>query len=331
MSRTAAYVLPLLTAPPSARPPKLPPPQPVPQLRARFTEQLRALWAASTLSGYRSLWRRFTAWAARERLSPLDDESAALFLVAMPDVSQQSRLKYARTLRALFRRFGLPTQHLELLASALTASGAARPLKQARPMSPEQLVQALRLFPPAERDALEVAWASAARWDDMRKLRLSDVLSATAAEVILHFAATKANRAEDVRPQDLVVICGPRLPAARRLIAAMEARHAQLCRQKRLVGKAATKARESIAATLLSTRAAAKLLRPLGLSAHSIKRGAMTRLTELAAQRKLPLRLLGVMARHADTVPLPKSTVRYLGNPPALARAVGTARATRLL
>ena len=68
------------------------------------------------------------------------------------------------------------------------------------------------------------------------------------------------------------------------------------------------------------------------LTRHSVKRGAMTQLSEAIAQQGLDPKLIPLMGKHAhDTNVLPPSTIRYLQDPIQIARLLGTRVATALL
>lgn len=312
----ARYLLPLFSAPPkSGRPPKLPGHQPLSRLRRLLRERLETTWAASTLAGYRSIFRRFLAWTKREQLPPTD-EAAAMFIEALP-VSNQSRLTYGKALTSVLSHLGVDVAMLRALCAALRADGAEAPMKQARPMTQQQLEQARLLFPPAEVPALVLAWVTASRWDDVAKLTTDGILETTPTEIVLHFGKTKANRRRKYRPQDLVVIRGRHVPLLLPFV-------------RRLLRRARASP-EPLPVTQLTTRQVRDLLRPLGLTAHSIKAGAISVLTAAAAQGLIKPMLIPMMARHKGATAFPEVTARYARQVPTLARVFGTQRATQLL
>lgn len=317
---TASFVLPLLERQPS-RQPKLPPQRSQAELQDALQGRLASIWAETTRANYQSLWVRYRHWCARDNLSPTSDVTAAAFVEAMTDVSVQSRHQYCKVLSAIFSRLGVETPVLRMLAAAYAGEGARRPMHQATPMTPQLLEQALSLFPPWERDALRLAWVTAARWDDIAKSSLASVVQETPEHVIIHFADTKAGRSSPFRPQDLVVVTGRHLPAVRRLL--------QRVRNE-------SRNNPDAPLTTLTTDDVEALLRPLGLSAHSIKRGALTTLLGLAARNNLPPQALEMLARHqSDRQTLNKTTARYLmggaDSRAQLALYLGTQHATALL
>ncbi|KAK7198839.1 hypothetical protein NESM_000849900 [Novymonas esmeraldas] len=75
-----------------------------------------------------------------------------------------------------------------------------------------------------------------------------------------------------------------------------------------------------------------ELLRPAGYKAHSVKRGALTHVTQQMVNTSLPLHLVGVLARHASsTINIAPVTLRYLQDVRAAARLIGTGNLTALL
>eukprot|EP00760_Papus_ankaliazontas_P022546 PhM_4_TR18876/c1_g1_i2/m.48219 len=66
-------------------------------------------------------------------------------------------------------------------------------------------------------------------------------------------------------------------------------------------------------------------------SAHSIKRGALNFLAEVASQGTLDPSIIPLIAKHRVPSSIPDTTVRYITNKPALARFLGTQHATKQL
>ncbi|KAK7197741.1 hypothetical protein NESM_000726300 [Novymonas esmeraldas] len=65
--------------------------------------------------------------------------------------------------------------------------------------------------------------------------------------------------------------------------------------------------------TNLSARQIASRPRGKGYSAHSIKRGAPQAAAHLANQHDLQTRSVVALAKHADPLDIPGTTVRYMG------------------
>lgn len=309
-SEAANAMLQLLQAPPPARRQRAPPPPDLPRLDAQLNATLRGLWASSTWAQRQSLWRRLAAFCAASQL-PLNDRSAALFILSL-GVTAQTQHGYASTLSALFGRLGLPNGLLSLMAAALRAQGALIPLHQARPMQREQLEQLLPTLGRRDAVAMALAWKTASRWSDIQRLIGRQVLLATPEEIIIDFSdRTKTSRSRPFAPQLLVVVRG-------RWTAAIAEVLSRLLPQEPL--------------TQLTTADVEELLRPLGLTAHSIKRGALNLVAAAAEEGRVDPSVLPLLARHKTDSPLVQaSVIRYVSNKPALARVLGTQHATALL
>jgi hypothetical protein len=68
-----------------------------------------------------------------------------------------------------------------------------------------------------------------------------------------------------------------------------------------------------------------------GLSAHSLKHGAIDELARMSAAGKIDPSLVARLAKHKQQSDLVESTVRYVTDKVALARMLGTQAATALL
>lgn len=319
LSKAGALLMPLLERPAKSRqPPKLPAPTAHNLLRAQLAHAIQQRWAPSTADNYRRLWRRYSQWAGREHLPVGSDDSAALFITAT-QVRPSGQLAYAKILSAIFGLMAWPTELLRALISGLAGMGARRPTRQAAPMSMAQLEDLLESLPLPASAALRLAWVTASRWDDVTKLRLRNVVEDTADRLILHMADTKASRSSAFRPEDLVVIVGRHLPRVRALLQAV-----------RVARNNNPRAR----LTRISTRQIEDMLRPHGLSAHSIKRGALAVITAAAAAGTVPKAVIGIMAKHAGAAEFVSATPTYLMAPGTmrdLALLLGTAKATAVL
>lgn len=65
--------------------------------------------------------------------------------------------------------------------------------------------------------------------------------------------------------------------------------------------------------TTLTKKGMENILRPYGTTAHSVKRGVPAHAAAAVVEHDLYPRLLTQLGKHADTMKLPRSTVRYLG------------------
>jgi integrase len=300
----------LLRAGPSRRRTQPPPLVAQHTARARLLRVLRGLWASSTWAQRRQLWRRFGEFCAANGM-PLTDETAAMFIVSLA-VRPATRHAYASALSAVLGRLGQPTQTLAMLSAALRAQGALIPHRQARPATREAVKQLLPLLNRRDAAAIMLCWKTASRWSDVQRLLGRQVLRATAEEIVIDFSdRTKTSRSRPFAPQLLVVVAGR-----------WTAEIAAVLRQLR--------PNESL--TTLTTHAVAELLAPLRLTAHSLKRGALDVVATAVADGIVDASVLPLLARHHTESPLiQESVIRYVSNKVALARALGTQHATRLL
>eukprot|EP00796_Vickermania_ingenoplastis_P010531 gene10531-biopygen7511 len=65
--------------------------------------------------------------------------------------------------------------------------------------------------------------------------------------------------------------------------------------------------------TDMTTAAIARRLKPLGFSAHSIKRGSLQMAAAITESHHLPPKDVSALAKHVDPAQLSNTTVRYLG------------------
>ena len=85
--------------------------------------------------------------------------------------------------------------------------------------------------------------------------------------------------------------------------------------------------------TTCSTKQFDALMSKLKLpwSGHSMKKGAANVVVQAAARGEVSIFLLPVLLKHTTTSELQSKTIRYIDDKVALARALGTQDATRLL
>ncbi len=274
----------------------------------------RSLWASSTLSQRRHLFIRWHEWCQRYKMR-MDDSSAALF-VAATGVSPQAQLCYAKQLSAGLGHLGLPAKTLQSMAAALRATGAAIPIHQAAPLSRNQLRFWASCQPLHLRLALLLAWKTASRWADVQTLRRSQFLVVSPNEIVVDWGTTpKGRRGRPFHPSKLVVVQGPWTD--------------EIAQAVEHLGNFA-----QLTTVTTATLDALWKMDPVmhAYSAHSIKRGALSHLFELAATGvDVPQVPLALLAKHATTAALSATTIRYGANPVAMARMLGTQQVTRLL
>lgn len=236
--------------------------------------------------------------------------------VAATNTTVQAKYAYAKTLSGTMKQLGIPTQPLLTLASSLRASGAAIPLHQATPITRAELMLWARYQPIPVRLATMIAWKTASRWGEVVQLRPVNFILRSPEEVIIDWSTIpKARRANPYKPSKFAVIRGDMTPEIFSML--------KDCRDGSTICTVST---SDLDHTWATDPKMAKY------SAHSIKRGAITLLTELAAaDRTIDPTHISLLAKHEHVTVLATMTIRYGGNPIALARLLGTGNVTKLL
>ncbi|KAJ9435697.1 hypothetical protein DIPPA_21932 [Diplonema papillatum] len=161
-----------------------------------------------------------------------------------------------------------------------------------------------------------LAWKTASRWAEVAALSSTQFLSVTPEEIVVDWKQTpKGRRRDPFKPSRFVVVVGP-LTAELAEMYRARAPFAELC---------------SLTTTGLDAMwARSPEMRKY--SAHSIKRGAVTRLFDcIALGVPIPLYLVNRLAKHEEPGgpgAISKTTIRYGADPLSLARVLGTAKAT---
>ncbi|MEK6619075.1 MAG: hypothetical protein AABY90_10315, partial [Nitrospirota bacterium] len=157
----------------------------------------------------RHLIKRWLQWCNQHRLKPTD-ESAVLFILAIPRLAPQGQLAYAKQMAGTFRRMAWPRDQLLAVASALAADGAAVPVTQAQPLNKEALRRWLEtVHDERVRASAMVAWKTASRWGDILGLHRSNFISVQPEEVIVAWGTSpKGWRSNPYHPSMYTVIEG---------------------------------------------------------------------------------------------------------------------------
>lgn len=288
--------------------------------------RISTMWAQSTWDQRHHLVHRFDAFRRHHTLLSEKqlDWAICLFTEQQQRLAASTRLTYATTLAAVFRRItGSSLPITAMYVSSLRANGALIPLHQAEPATPEVvnslLVAALRTSPRLMA-ALFIIFKTASRTDDVLRLTRRSFVQCSAHRIIIAWLDhTKATRADPFRASSWTVV-----------------EHDQ--------------SMESIANIINSLNENERLLetstseftswlqrqqhrgQPLDwLSGHSFKRGALTWLVQAAAAG-LPIDIskLPLLAKHKTEQDFCANTLRYLSNNQAqVALMLGTQHLTR--
>ena len=231
-------------------------------------------------------------------------------------VTAGTLLTYATTLRAMFPAHGGET--LDAYIQSLRKLSAKNPIRQAPPLTRAQFDHLMRILPETVKWAFWVAWKTASRWGECRLLSSKNTsFTALADEVVIDFKELTKGSATRPFRMDLIVLIKDdpqRISDFRRYIA---------------------KIRTAPLTTWTTTHLTTFLRNTFPgsqLSAHSPKRGAMQLVMEAAAAGLIPMGLAAQIAKHlGGQVVLPDTTVRYITDRVALAKANGSGSVTKLL
>lgn len=280
---------------------------------SRFQDILAKMWSANTIRGRASIWRRFLEWCRRER-SVINADSAALFVVAT-GVSTQGQMAYAKSLSAIFLRFRVDRSALLTLMAALRANSGDIPIRQAIPFTKQGLLSWADQQSARVRLGLYIGWKTASRWDEIRQLRRRNFIRASPREVIIDWATLpKGRRGNPFHASRYSVIVGDLTPQISSGALTLTSNHADL--------------------SDISSAKLTRMMQASGLpqTSRSIKRGAVTHLTSLAARKGLDPAVIPNLSKHKVSNPvLPDMTIRYGADPASMARLLGTSKATRWL
>lgn len=270
--------------------------------------------AASTARNRDYLLGRLRTFTAQHGL-PMDRTSAMLFATAAGNKAS-TKLTYLSGLIARLE----PLSALQRYRRGLRRIAAKEELQQAPPMTREQLRNVLTHCTHETAMALLMAWKTASRMSDLEQMHGQQLKLASARSIIIDWAAdTKASQLDPFQSHLLTEIREAATHDALPIAALVE-----FCQ-----------ARQGTPQLLFSPATIAELhghLQRQGLQGHSIKVGAITELLNLVTAGKVPLHLVPLVAKHHQAnPPLPNTTIRYIRDRVALARALGTGQATQYL
>ena len=226
-------------------------------------------------------------WMKAERRTLPHDEGAVLWVTKQrkDGLSVQSALQYLNNLAAALRRFAaFPLDGRQIVADyrrALKRGGALRPQKQAEPATAHNIREALAKEPrPIVKLLLGIMWGGAARASDALRLDVKDVTAEKRSEPIyVRWTQSKAD------PFHMGHITGISLPKDLHRILRHRLRRARSAGETRLFPADVTY-RTVVKAVKRARR---------GLTAHSLRRGALTQL----ARKNVPLEEVRLLSRHA--------------------------------
>ncbi len=254
---------------------------------------IRHMWAGSTWSNYGNIWARYLEFTMTHDLTIESDTNAAIFVVST-QTSLQAQHQYSKNLHALFKRFGWETKTLSLMAAGMRHQGALIPLKQATPITFEA-VMALKNLPGSPWLGIMIAWSTASRWDDVVNLTKQMFLESTEVRSVISWVdQTKTTKDDPFRASAYTVVVG------------------QLAKEiHQMVSQLPPQAHVTTMSTTLLDRWFAAMKPPLPWTGHSFKRGAATRLVELAAAGTFDMKYLPLLLKHKTASDFSATSIRY--------------------
>lgn len=263
-----------------------------------------------TYSARGRIQSRYTAYLKATH-QPASETSAVRWLATL-SVSPRSALTYAGHLQAILR----PPSPLQRYKKGLQRIGVTTPIRQANPINRAHMKQILNYEPPRTSVPLWVAWKTASRWDDvsrLRRSRLSFVTRGGETMIVIDWGPfTKTSANLRVASHLLTVVAqsphdGPFWNTALAFLRSL--------RPDQLI-------------TTQTTAQISRLLSRYGpLTAHSIKRGAIT----CALAEGADIALTSRLAKHSAPEQFSRTTLGYVQELPTIAIALGTQNVTRLL
>jgi hypothetical protein len=264
----------------------------------------RQAWALKTRSERHRVWAKFQTFA--RRLHRLQDraytyeEVALVFLESHEQTLPSTRLQYAKILANLLCRYGESTPALTCYMQGLRQLGAMTTTHTAECATVLQIRTLLAVLEPPLAAAVSLAWRTASRWGDLWDLKRANFLLVTDTRIVVKWGRTKANRFGVANMASLVVVDSV-VPMAE------ITRHLATLRPLDQFCSTTTDSLRRRLALVSATQ---------GLTAHSLKNGAVDLLGHHALMRRFPLDLIPRVTKHASPLQqsFPAVTLHYLHN-----------------
>jgi len=281
--------------------------------RMRMTKRL----AESTLKRRTYLHNTFQEFRKLMMLPPSESAMILCLEWMAKSVQPQTLLAYALTLRRIFPACTGPS--LEDYLASLRVEAAAKGISQVDAMTKDEFILAFGMLPREAKWAFWLAWKTASRWADVSRVSSANIIpTSNADEIVVDFRhLTKASKTRPFRA-DMVVLVKDSVQNV----------------QEFLEWTSHRAPRTPI--TPWTTERLAAFFKHLfpnrRLRAHSVKRGAANILIKSAADGLIPTELVAQILKHIGAAPLlPDTTIRYIEDRVALARANKSGLATALI
>ncbi|EKF98685.1 trans-sialidase, putative, partial [Trypanosoma cruzi] len=232
---------------------------------------------------------RFTTFC-RTHERTMNEESCAVFLMAILDVAPSTRLQYARMLRSTLEMDRTPP---DMVILGLQKIAARSETKQARPLTEEEMNQVIRSRTDwKERVVFRLAWITASRWSEIASLTANNSTMEADGTLILDWSvAPKTARVDLHRASRFVRIRGQDAFDTIKLSRTLQ---------------------EKEKLTHLTTAQVERAQATWNATAHSIERGALRHAAQIVETYNLDPHVISQLAKHVDPFDLPQNTVRYL-------------------
>jgi hypothetical protein len=223
-------------------------------------------------------------------------ELAAISFLNATGVSPRSQLTYLGHLQAMLK----PLSPLQKYKRGLQRIGSTDPMKQALPASRQHIdtLMAKMIFNRSLRVAIWLAWKTASRWGDIFALRGSSILLADQTAIIIYWGPhTKTSQSgTKLWAPHLFTVILPNVKGLDTAIWPAAVSHLKSLQPNQSL-------------TQISTDNVTKLIKQSfpTLSAHSIKRGAVTLLIDAGC----PHELISRLAKHAAPNTFSSTTLAY--------------------
>jgi hypothetical protein len=237
------------------------------------------------------------------------------FCEAQP-VKTQTRHQYAKTLATVAKQLGTDTPMTRWYQVGLAKLGALIAQDPAVPATRAQVDFILHHFPPASAAVLHLCWKAAARFDDVQQLTRDNFLLVSRTSIIIRWGKTKGNQTGVMQSHSLTVVDDEQgMPAIFHRILRL---------------------RGAMSFSPLNGDGMRNVLKKFpqtrNQTLHSFKRGAADVLIHEVAEGRLDVELLPRLLKHKhQQQELPDVTIGYVSNWIALAKALRTSEATKLL
>lgn len=283
-------------------------------LDAITTKRMQGAYARSTWARREMLDRQWETFRRDTHQNPTSTTAVRFFSWLSTNLLDTSLHTYVTTFLAMHPE--LKTQETRTYLRAIKRMNGLRPSSAVPGLTMEEAYRIMAACPPPLQLVFFIAWKTASRWGDVMSLTPSDIAQINENEAAVMFPATKATWMRPFRPDLLVHIV--HREDITRLMAQVRHLHPH-----RPIVKTTT---QQITAIMR------KVLGKATISSRSIKRGAADILMSAAAEGLLPVEVAGRLLKHVRTPQLLSDTsVRYTTNKTALAVALGSGRATRIL